>query len=78
MYKHNVNQLIMLDEFFLPFGGSLNPDNRWITMASLTPWAEVESEYKERLGNLNEGSKAYPIRLALGSLIYQGKTWTQR
>jgi len=51
MYKHNVNQLIMLYEFFLPFGGRLNPD---------------------------EGSKANSIRLALRSLIYQGKTWTHR
>src|SRR5690625_4001407 len=73
MYEHNANQLIMPDEFFLPFGGSLNPDNRWIVMASLIPWAEVETEYKKRLGTLNEGSKAYSVRLALGSLIIKEK-----
>src|SRR5690625_910125 len=69
MYEHNANQLIMPNEFFLPFGGSLNPSNRWIVMASLIPWPEVETEYKKRLGTLNEGSKAYSVRLALGSLI---------
>src|SRR5690625_5575547 len=73
MYEHNANQLIMPDEFFLPFGGSLNPGNRWIVMASLIPWAEVETEYKKRLGTLNEGSKAYSVRLALGSLIIKEK-----
>jgi len=73
MYTHNANQLIMPDEFFLPFGGRLNPDNRWIVMASLIPWAEVESDYVKRLGNANEGSKAYPVRLALGSLIIKEK-----
>lgn len=73
MYEHNANQLIMPDEFFLPFGGRLNPDNRWVVMASLIPWAEVESEYIDRLGNPNEGSRAYPIRLALGSLIIKEK-----
>jgi len=73
MYTHNANQLIMPDEFFLPFGGRLNPDNRWIVMASLIPWADVESDYVKRLGNANEGSKAYPARLALGSLIIKEK-----
>ena len=73
MYEHNANQLIMPDEFFLPFGGRLNPDNRWVVMASLIPWAEVESEYIKRLGNPNEGSRAYPVRLALGSLIIKEK-----
>src|SRR5690625_887967 len=73
MYTHNANQLIMPDEFFLPFGGSLNPDNRWVTMSFLIPWAEVESDYIKRLGNPNEGSKAYPVRLAPGSLIIKEK-----
>src|SRR5690625_1864880 len=73
MYEHNANQLILPDEFFLPFGDSLNPDNRWIVMVSLIPWSKVEKEYKKRLGNLNEGSKAYSVRLALGSLIIKEK-----
>jgi len=34
MYEHNANQLIMPDEFFLPFKGTLNPDNRWVVRAS--------------------------------------------
>src|SRR5690625_2937956 len=73
MYTHNTNQLIMPDEFFLPFGGTLNPDNRWVVIASIIPWAEVESEYIKRLGKHNEGKKAYPVRLALGSLIIKEK-----
>ncbi|HLR68694.1 MAG TPA: transposase, partial [Virgibacillus sp.] len=73
MYTHNTNQLIMPDEFFLPFGGTLNPDNRWVVIASIIPWAEVESEYMKRLGKHNEGKKAYPVRLALGSLLIKEK-----
>jgi hypothetical protein len=71
MYTHNANQLIMPDEFFLPFGGRLNPDNRWITMATLIPWVEVEADYIKCLGNPNEGNKAYPVRL--GIFDYQRK-----
>src|SRR5699024_5443413 len=73
MYGHNANQLIMPDEFFLPFGGQLNPDNRWVVMASLVPWAEIEADYIKRLGDPNQGKKAYPVRLALGSLMIKEK-----
>lgn len=69
MYEHNENQIIMSHEFFLPFGGQLNPDNRWVVMASLVPWNEVEEEYIKTLGDTKQGSKAYNVRLALGSLI---------
>ncbi|MBO0587579.1 MULTISPECIES: IS5 family transposase [unclassified Sporosarcina] len=69
MYEHNENQIIMPHEFFLPFGGQLNPDNRWVVMASLIPWNEVEEAYIETLGDTKQGSKAYNVRLALGSLI---------
>lgn len=69
MYEHNENQMILPHEFFLPFGGRLNPDNRWVVMASLIPWNEVESAYIKTLGDTSQGSKAYNVRLALGSLI---------
>lgn len=69
MYEHNANQIILPHEFFLPFGGHLNPDNRWIRMASVIPWANLEDAYLETLGDPNQGSKAYPVQLALGALI---------
>lgn len=69
MYQHNEQQMIFSDDFFLPFGGRLNPDNRWVVMASLIPWAEVEEAYIQTLGDANQGSDAYSARLALGSLI---------
>lgn len=73
MYAHNQNQMIMPDEFFLPFEGRLNLDNRWVVMASLIPWAEVESEYIKRLGDPNQGSQAFSVRFALGALIIKEK-----
>ncbi|WP_343751488.1 IS5 family transposase, partial [Lentibacillus halophilus] len=73
MYEHNAKQMILPDEFFLPFGGRLNPDNRWVVMASLIPWADIEDEYVKRLGDTSQGSRAYPVRLALGSLIIKEK-----
>lgn len=69
MYEHNADQLIMPDEFFLPFGGRLNPDNRWVVLAGLVPWSKAEKEYIKSLGDTTQGSKAFPVRLALGALI---------
>src|SRR5699024_7730565 len=73
MYGHNANQLIMPDEFFLPFGGQLNPANRCVVIASLLHWAEIEPDYIKRLGDPYQGKKAYPVRLALGSLLIKEK-----
>lgn len=69
MYEHNERQMIMPDEFFLPFGGRLNPDNRWVVLASLIPWSRVEDAYMTKLGDTTQGSKSYPVRLALGALL---------
>ena len=69
MYEHNANQMILPHEFFLPFEGHLNPDNRWVRMASVIPWADLEEAYLQSLGDPNQGSKAYTVQLALGSLI---------
>ena len=36
-YKDDRDQL-GIDEFFLPFGGKLNKDNRWVRTAEIMPW----------------------------------------
>lgn len=69
MYEHNANQMVLPHEFFLPFGGQLNPNNRWVIMSNLIPWSKVEDEYIKSLGDPTQGSKAYSVRLALGALI---------
>lgn len=69
MYEHNANQLIMPHEFFLPFGGQLNPNNRWVILANLFPWSKAEDEYIKALGDTTQGNKAFSVRLALGALI---------
>lgn len=65
MYYHHENQLIMPNEFFLPFEGRLNTRNRWVVLASKIPWAGIEQSYVKRLGDLRQGERAYPAHLAL-------------
>ena len=73
MYKHNAKQLLLPHEFFMPFEGQLNPENRWCKLAAMIPWEIAEERYIESLGNPNAGQKAYAVRMALGTLIIQNK-----
>lgn len=69
MYQHNENQMMLPDDFFLPFGGKLNKNNRWVTLAALVPWGRVEQRYAESFKNSFRGQKAVSVRAALGALI---------
>lgn len=70
MYSHQKKTLqteLSLFEFKHPFGTALDPENRWVRLASLIPWAEFEDEYSSHFGI--SGNDAYPVRMALGSLV---------
>ena len=73
MYRHNENQTILPSEYFMPFGGKLNPNNRWCKLAAIIPWAEIETRYIEKLGNTKVGQRAYPARMGLGALLIQNR-----
>ena len=68
MYRReNPNQL-SIEEFFLPFGGKLQSDNRWVKMAELMPWDLIESIYLKSI-NEDKGRCAYSARLAYGAIF---------
>jgi transposase, IS5 family len=72
MYK-KVEQLeTELENFELPFGGKLAEDNRWVIMAKLIPWLEVEEEYAKKF-TIEIGAPAKSSRMALGALIIKEK-----
>lgn len=64
MYK-NLGQ-IALDDFIFPYG-KLKEDNRWVKLARLIPWDDIEREYACSFSPL--GAPAHPARMALGALI---------
>jgi hypothetical protein len=79
MYKYSDNQIMLPHEFFLPFGGKLNPENRWCKLAALIPWSNVEEKYAKSFKNIKVGQVACSVRIALGSLIIQNqKTLSDR
>ena len=71
MYRKPSRQMT-LDDFILPFSGSLSADNRWVRLAHIIPWEEIEKDYAFLFPS-DRGNVAKPVRMALGSLIIQAK-----
>lgn len=73
MYAHNEDQMIMPDDFFLPFGGRLNPENRWVVLAQMIPWGQFERDYARTMKSATRGQRALSVRMAFGALYIQQK-----
>jgi hypothetical protein len=63
---------IPLEEFYMAFGGRLSKANRWVKLADLIPWDEVEKRYAQQFKS-SVGNPAYPVRVAFGSLVIKKK-----
>ena len=68
MYRHNQKQL-QFEDFYLPFGGKLRSDNRWVRLAKFIPWEDFEPEYAKSLASPDKGPPAKSVRVAIGTLI---------
>ncbi len=66
MYEMVENQLSIYD-FVEPFGGALDPDNRWIRLAEELDWLAMERQYASHFGRV--GAQALPFRMVFGSLV---------
>ena len=61
-----------IDDFILPFSGSLSANNRWVRLAQIIPWDEIEKDYAFMFPS-DRGNVAKPVRMALGALIIQAR-----
>ena len=74
MYRTKDGRQLELENFYLPFGGHLNPNNRWVELAQLIPWEEFEEKYAEHFAEQQLGGiTAKPFRMALGALLIKEK-----
>jgi IS5 family transposase len=72
MYRREHRHQLSFEDFFLPFGGKLSGDNRWIKLAELIPWNELEDDYAAQFCK-GFGAPAKPFRMALGALIIKAR-----
>jgi IS5 family transposase len=68
MYQNHHNGQLYIEEFHVAFGGTLDPENRWVLFASLMPWEELEETYAPQFSP-KTGAPAKPVRLAFGALF---------
>jgi hypothetical protein len=72
MYRREHRDQLSFKDFCLPFGGKLSGDNRWIKLAELIPWDELEDDYASQFCK-GFGAPAKPFRMALGALIIKAR-----
>ena len=68
MYRKDAPHQLTFENFYLPFGGHLRGDNRWVILADQIPWDQIEDAYGELFCDDN-GCPAKPARMALGALL---------
>ena len=52
----------------MPFGGRLDPKNRWVRLAGIMPWEHIEEIYLRTMST-ETGRRAFSSRIAFGSLF---------
>lgn len=72
MYRRTSPGQLSFVDFYLPFGGHLSGENRWVKLAELIPWSEFEASYADQLST-TQGAPAKSFRVALGALIIKEK-----
>jgi len=72
MYRREHHHQLSFEDFYLPFGCKLSGDNRWIKLAELIPWDELEDDYAAQFCK-GFGAPAKPFRMALGALIIKAR-----
>jgi hypothetical protein len=69
MYRTTPDNQLAFEDFYLPFGGKLRSDNRWVLLARMVPWDTAEAFYEKQFSQNGQGAPAKPARVALGALI---------
>lgn len=72
MIQYKSTRQLNLDGFHLPFGGKLNPDNRWVKWSLTIPWDELAAGYYKSMSS-GQGRPGKDGRLVIGAVIIKHK-----
>ena len=61
---------LSIEKFHSPFGGKLDPNNRWVLLHKLIPWIQLESHYAPQF-SAKTGAPAKPFQMAFGAVYIQ-------
>jgi IS5 family transposase len=72
MIRYKSSRQLSLDGFSLPFGGQLNPENRWVKWSEVIPWDELAGAYYQTM-DAKQGRPGKDARLVIAALIIKHK-----
>ena len=72
MIRYKSSRQLSLDGFRLPFGGKLNPENRWVKWSEVIPWDELAVAYYQTM-DAKQGRPGKDARLVIAALIIKHK-----
>jgi hypothetical protein len=72
MIRYRSSKQLTLDGFTLPFGGKLNPDNRWVRWSEIIPWDDLAVGYYKTM-NDRLGRPGKDAKMVIGALIIKHK-----
>ena len=75
MYRKDNPHQMKFQNFYLPFGGELSGENRWVILAEQIPWHRIEQNYCE-LFSEDEGCPDKEARVGFGALIIKERLGT--
>lgn len=75
MYRKDNPHQLKFENFYLPFGGHLRSDNRWVILSQQIPWDHIEQVYGELFPS-DEGCPAKSARMAFGALFIKERLGT--
>jgi len=72
MIRYSSSKQLSLEGFSLPFGGVLNPKNRWVKWSEVIPWDDLAACYYKTM-NPEKGRPGKDARLVIGAMIIKHK-----
>ena len=75
MYRKDNAHQMKFQNFYLPFGGELSGENRWVILAEQIPWQRIDQQYSE-LFSKDEGCPAKAARVGFGALVIKERLGT--
>ncbi len=72
MIRYKSARQLNLEGFSLPFGGKLNPENRWVKWSLSIPWDELAAGYYKSM-SATQGRPGKDARLVIGAVIIKHK-----
>ena len=72
MIRYSSSKQLTLEGFTLPFGGKLNPANRWVKWSEIIPWDDFTVGYYKTMSD-TRGRPGKDARMVIGALIIKHK-----